>query len=259
MTSRPHSRAVLLAGAVLGLAMPTAALASSGTGSGSGSGVTSGGAGLSSAPSANSAPAATPIGGPVSAQGDGFTLATDAVGTYQRALSFTGSVSSSDAGDLVDIQRQSSAETWQTVSQATVAADGSFAASWLPSTSGLVGFRATLEGPAGSAQAASAAPPSASPTLAVTIYRNARATIYGPGFYGHETACGFRLSASMLGVASRTLKCGTEVSIAYDGQSITVPVIDRGPFANGASWDLTAATAAALGDPDTETVGAAVL
>jgi rare lipoprotein A (peptidoglycan hydrolase) len=28
---------------------------------------------------------------------------------------------------------------------------------------------------------------------------------------------------------------------------VVVPVIDRGPYGQGASWDLTAATAAALG------------
>jgi rare lipoprotein A (peptidoglycan hydrolase) len=34
-----------------------------------------------------------------------------------------------------------------------------------------------------------------------------------------------------------------------------VPVIDRGPFANGARWDLTMATAKALGIKETATIG----
>jgi rare lipoprotein A (peptidoglycan hydrolase) len=33
-------------------------------------------------------------------------------------------------------------------------------------------------------------------------------------------------------------------------------VIDRGPYANNASWDLTQATAEALGITGTETIGA---
>jgi rare lipoprotein A len=266
MTSHSHARAAAIAAALVGLALPAAASASA-AGSGSGSGGSTGGAGLSStttSPSPSSptgAPlAATPVGGPVSAEGNGFTVSTSAAGTYRRALSFTGSVSSSDSGDVVEIQLQGPTGNWQSVSAATVTADGSFEAQWHASTSGVVGFRAVLGGPAGSAGAASVATASsASPTLSVTIYRDAIATIYGPGFYGHKTACGLKLSATTIGVASRTLKCGTMVSIDYGGQSVTVPVIDRGPYANGASWDLTEATAAALGDPETETVGAAVL
>ena len=37
------------------------------------------------------------------------------------------------------------------------------------------------------------------------------------------------------------------------------PVIDRGPFANHADWDLTTATAVAMGIPGTETIGAVSL
>ena len=38
-----------------------------------------------------------------------------------------------------------------------------------------------------------------------------------------------------------------------------MPVIDRGPYANDADWDLTSATAAALGINGTETIGAVSL
>ena len=37
-----------------------------------------------------------------------------------------------------------------------------------------------------------------------------------------------------------------EVVIAYEGRYVRTKVIDRGPFANGAKWDLTQATARAL-------------
>ncbi|HEY3758351.1 MAG TPA: septal ring lytic transglycosylase RlpA family protein [Solirubrobacteraceae bacterium] len=73
------------------------------------------------------------------------------------------------------------------------------------------------------------------------------ATWFGPGFYGDETACGQTMSPTLLGVASRTLPCGTLVQIGYRGRHLTVPVVDRGPYGHiGAVWDLTAGTARAL-------------
>ena len=73
------------------------------------------------------------------------------------------------------------------------------------------------------------------------------ATWYGPGLYGRRTACGQRLTRTILGVAHRTLPCGTKVTLYYRGRFATVPVIDRGPHARGVTWDLTVATARSLG------------
>jgi rare lipoprotein A (peptidoglycan hydrolase) len=73
------------------------------------------------------------------------------------------------------------------------------------------------------------------------------ATWYGPGFYGRRTACGVRLRRSTIGVAHRRLPCGTRVVFYYRGIFKSVPVIDRGPYAGNASWDLTAAAARGLG------------
>ncbi len=64
-----------------------------------------------------------------------------------------------------------------------------------------------------------------------------------------------RLQKTTLGVASRTLKCGTKVAVDFRGRELTVPVIDRGPFGGQASWDLTLATADALGVKDTSRIG----
>jgi rare lipoprotein A (peptidoglycan hydrolase) len=75
----------------------------------------------------------------------------------------------------------------------------------------------------------------------------ARATWYGPGFYGERTACGKVLRRSTIGVAHRKLPCGTEVTFSYEGRTVAAPVIDRGPFRRGFVWDLTAATARQLG------------
>ncbi len=73
------------------------------------------------------------------------------------------------------------------------------------------------------------------------VYRRAEATWYGPGFWGETTACGQTLRRRTLGVAHRTLPCGTLVDFLYRGRTISVKVIDRGPFGE-ADWDLTKAT-----------------
>jgi rare lipoprotein A len=91
------------------------------------------------------------------------------------------------------------------------------------------------------------------------VYRKSLATQYGQGFFGQKTACGQVLRRTTLGVANRTLKCGTPVAVYYRGQMIVVPVIDRGPYANNADWDLTQATAAALGISGTAKIGTAPL
>ena len=71
---------------------------------------------------------------------------------------------------------------------------------------------------------------------------------YGPGFYGGRTACGLAYTTTTYGVASRTLPCGTMITFRNpdNGRSITVPVIDRGPYVSGRQWDLSGATCVAL-------------
>lgn len=84
------------------------------------------------------------------------------------------------------------------------------------------------------------------------IKKVALATWFGPGFYGQRTACGQTLTPAVVGVANRTLPCGTLVKFGYKGRAATVPVIDRGPYArNGAQWDLTTEAAHVLGMTDT--------
>jgi rare lipoprotein A (peptidoglycan hydrolase) len=67
--------------------------------------------------------------------------------------------------------------------------------------------------------------------------------------YGLGLACGGVLGRQQLGVAHKTAPCGTLITFTYAGRSLTVPVIDRGPYVAGREWDLTGATAAALGFP----------
>jgi rare lipoprotein A len=88
----------------------------------------------------------------------------------------------------------------------------------------------------------------------VNAYRPAEASYYGPGLYGGGLACGGTLTPSKLGVANKTLPCGARVTLRYHGHTVTVPVVDRGPFAGNREYDLTAATKAKLGFPSTGTV-----
>jgi rare lipoprotein A (peptidoglycan hydrolase) len=62
---------------------------------------------------------------------------------------------------------------------------------------------------------------------------------YGPRLYGNGTACGQTLTKALVGVAHRSLPCGTLVTFRYKGTTLTVPVIDRGPFVKGRIWDLS--------------------
>jgi rare lipoprotein A (peptidoglycan hydrolase) len=90
-------------------------------------------------------------------------------------------------------------------------------------------------------------------------YRRVKATWYGPGLYGNRLACGGRLRTRTLGVAHKSLPCGTKVALRYRGRTVVVPVIDRGPYARGVSYDLTEATARQLGMTQTARVAAAPL
>lgn len=77
--------------------------------------------------------------------------------------------------------------------------------------------------------------------------RYAGASWYGPGLWGRSTACGATLRPTTIGVAHKTLPCGTMVRFVYEGRTVTAPVIDRGPYIKGRAWDLTAAASEALG------------
>ncbi len=187
---------------------------------------------------------------PVSASSDGITITSQASAFLRGGVSVSGSVPRSDAGDTVEIDQLSSSSAWVPVADANAQPGGSFSAAWHPSHPGQLTIRAVIDG----AQASSAA---AAPTVSITVYRRSTATLYGPGFWGHRTACGEILRRRTVGVANRTLPCGTPVEIYYKGHVITVPVIDRGPYANGANWDLTMATGRALGILGTEMIGAA--
>ncbi|MFI5005519.1 MAG: RlpA-like double-psi beta-barrel domain-containing protein [Solirubrobacterales bacterium] len=75
-------------------------------------------------------------------------------------------------------------------------------------------------------------------------YRLVEVSWYGGG---GSLACGGSLTSFTMGVANRTLPCGTRVTLRYHGRTMRVRVIDRGPYVAGREYDLTEATARALG------------
>ena len=83
--------------------------------------------------------------------------------------------------------------------------------------------------------------------LAFSPFRYAGASWYGPGLWGNRTACGATLRPSTLGVAHKSLPCGTTVKFVYHGRALVTQVIDRGPYVHGRAWDLTQAASQALG------------
>jgi len=80
----------------------------------------------------------------------------------------------------------------------------------------------------------------------MNVYRMAHASWYGPGLYGNQLGCGGRLYPGRLGVAHKTLPCGSKVTLRHRGRTVAVRVIDRGPYVGGREYDLTEATAQRL-------------
>jgi rare lipoprotein A len=177
----------------------------------------------------------------VSASSGGLTVSAMPDQTLGAIARFSGKA---PAHRLVRLQRQDvKTQRWRNVASARADATGAYTAHWRPNHIGPTALRAILH--------TTAAP------LRIVVYKPTIATWYGPGFFGNRTACGQVLAPDLQGVAHRSLPCGTRVAFTYNGRSIVVPVIDRGPYGvAGADWDLTQATAAALGISATATLGA---
>jgi rare lipoprotein A len=170
-----------------------------------------------------------------------------------RATRVSGTVGRAHRGRVVQIQRfDEAAQAWRSEARTTVARDGTFAARWHPRALGPLRVRALI------LRRRAARVTAATPEIGVRVFKPAMATWYGPGLYGNTTACGQELTPELVGVAHKTLPCGTPVEISYRGAGLVVPVVDRGPFMRGMTWDLTEAAATALGFTQTARVGALI-
>jgi rare lipoprotein A (peptidoglycan hydrolase) len=112
---------------------------------------------------------------------------------------------------------------------------------------GALGHDSTMLEPDTANEPPQARPPAAQPAAkAVTVSKNrwrldANVSWYGPGFYGKRTACGVALTKGLIGVAHRSLPCGTKITFRNpaNGRTVTATVVDRGPYVSGRQWDLT--------------------
>jgi rare lipoprotein A len=198
-------------------------------------------------------PAPAPGSAPAGAEGDaGIRLTTRRALFVGRKVRVRGTARGASGG-TIRVERRTASGAWEAIGATQADRDGSFRLRWVPERSGRFELRAVVIDAKGSSGAGAAR---ASSPREVTVYRRARATWYGPGFYGERTACGTVLRRSTLGVAHRRLRCGTKVAITYRGRSLVVPVIDRGPYRRGVQYDLTGATARRLGLRVTSRIGA---
>jgi hypothetical protein len=189
------------------------------------------------------------LGNPlVRASGDGIAVAVRATAMLRGRMRITGTTA--PGVRTVSVERRDPVAGWVPVASAAVAANGSFTAVWHPDRVGPLQLRVvTGTAAAGTATSDPALDPSA-PLVGLTVYRPDIASWYGPTSPGETTACGTPLTRWTLGVAHRTLPCGTPVALYYKGHTLVVPVIDRGPYVAGRTWDLTRATFLALGGDD---------
>ena len=164
---------------------------------------------------------------------------------FGREVTLSGRLLPVIEGRELRIERRSDKETWKVLKRVD-AGDGVYKRFYEPDMRGHRQLRLIFKGDelnAGTRR-----------KERLWIYRRGEATWYGPGFYGNTTACGQTLRKKTLGVAHRTLDCGTRVDFLYRGRTITVRVIDRGPYGH-ADWDLTEATKERLHFEGREEVG----
>lgn len=141
--------------------------------------------------------------------------------------------------------RASGSKKWRTVSSANVRGGKNFTLKWRGGSPGRYMTRVSVRKFGVS---------DVDRTGRAYVFRRSFASYYGPGLYGGGLACGGTLSPGTVGVAHKTLPCGTRVSFKVGNRVVTARVIDRGPYVGGRDWDLTAALKNKLGFGSTGTV-----
>jgi hypothetical protein len=157
-----------------------------------------------------------------------------------RRVSVAGTLSPGLSGRTVTLEARG-CHGWSTVAHVRTGAKGRFRLRYIPRQTGSRRVRLRFAGDAYDLAAHRK-------LGRLNVYRLAEASWYGGG---GGLACGGSLTSSTLGVANKTLPCGTLVTLRYNGRSIRVPVVDRGPYVAGREFDLTQATKQALGFGDT--------
>ncbi len=81
----------------------------------------------------------------------------------------------------------------------------------------------------------------ATPAKAGGAWHTTTMTWYGPGFYGHRTACGQVMTRRLIGVAAHVgVRCGPRIEIRTHHHDRIVRVVDHCGCAPGSDLDATA-------------------
>jgi hypothetical protein len=172
---------------------------------------------------------------------------------YGRRVPVKGSLLTREGGRRILLQ-VNKGHGWHIASRTRTGPRGNFHASFRPHGLGRYRMRVRLVGPVAADTAANVSSEAVHTRGGVTVYRQSGASWYGPGFIGGRTACGGTLSEGTLGVANKTLPCGTRVTFHYRGRTVRARVVDRGPYVAGRDWDLAPAVKERLGFPSRGTV-----
>lgn len=144
------------------------------------------------------------------------------------------------AGQTVGLQTLTAHGRWRTLARTRTGPNGRFRIRYTPAHTGSELMRLRFAGDA-------LAKPTSRRLGRLNVYRLAEASWYGGG---GGLACGGELTSTTIGVANKTLPCGTVLTLRYGSRSLRVRVIDRGPYVEGREFDLTEATKRALGFGD---------
>ncbi len=153
-----------------------------------------------------------------------------------RAATVAGTLRPAQAGRVVNLQRRAR-RGWRTIAHTLTGARGRFVLRYTPHHLLTERVRVLFPGDAHT-------PRVRRNVGQLRVYRLAGASWYGGG---GGLACGGQLTSATMGVANKTLPCGTLVTLRYGDRTVRVPVVDRGPYVAGREFDLTEATKRALG------------
>jgi rare lipoprotein A len=185
-------------------------------------------------PSMSPARSTAPSPQPAVTVGARFTPARHASAVLStRPVNVGGKLLPAVAGRRVRLQAHGG-HGWHTLSSGRTAARGGYRLSFTPGDADGQRLRMVFGGDGGNAAAVR-------PAGTLAVLYPALASWYDDA---GTTACGFHAG---LGVANRTLPCGTKVMLSSGGRTVTAVVDDRGPYAGGRTWDLNQNTASALG------------
>jgi rare lipoprotein A (peptidoglycan hydrolase) len=163
-----------------------------------------------------------------------------------RTARVAGRLTPAAAGRTVTLERRSG-RGWKTIDKARTTTGGAFTLTERARRVDTAVVRVRFAGDARTA-------PAKRRIGRLNVFRPALASWYGPGLYGNKLGCGGTLSAGTVGVAHKSLPCGTRLVLRKGNRLVRAKVIDRGPYVGAREFDLTQATKQRLGFGSTGTV-----